>query len=344
MTTTAHLGMDLVQQNQAQKEVTVNEATVTIDAILNMGAFSLGDTTPPGAPSNGDVYVVGASATGDWTGKENDIAWYQDSWRFITPNEGMTLWVNDEDKYYHWDGAQWTDVLENISEVGVNGAADSTNRLTVTSDAVLFNHDGTNSQVKVNKSSAGDTASHVFQNGFSGRAEFGLVGDDDFQLKVSPDGSTFYQSFVVDKDTGDIDIKQDVTFSGELASSVQCADQQIIRPELKDYAETVDTTASAGSSYEINLEEGNVHDITLTANATLTFSNPPSTGKAGSFTLIIKQDGTGSRSITWPASVNWEGGSAPILTTTSSAVDIFVFITTDGGTTWYGFVSGLDMS
>lgn len=90
-----------------------------------------------------------------------------------------------------------------FARVGIGGAtADDTNRLSVNSPAVLFNHAGAGIQVKVNKSDTGETASFLFQTGFSGRAEIGLVGDDDFQFKVSPDGSTFYSAITLDKDDG----------------------------------------------------------------------------------------------------------------------------------------------
>ena len=75
----------------------------------------------------------------------------------------------------------------------------------------------------INKSSAGGTASVVFQNGFSGRAEFGLAGDDDFHMKVSPDGSSFYDGIVIDKDDGRVSFPSGV--SGELGMvGVQGAD------------------------------------------------------------------------------------------------------------------------
>ena len=84
--------------------------------------------------------------------------------------------------------------------------------------------------------------------------------------------------------------------------------------------------------------------LTLTANCTLTFSNPPASGTAGSFTLILVQDGTGSRTVTWPAAVDWASATAPTLSTGAGDVDILTFLTLDAGTTWYGFVAGQDMS
>lgn len=115
------------------------------------------------------------------------------------------------------------------------------------------------------------------------------------------------------------------------------------KAQLKNYSETL-VTGNSGTAYTVDLTNGNVFKITMTGNCTFTFSNPPASGKAGSFTLILIQDATGSRTATWPASVDWAGGTAPTLTTTATTgTDVLTFITTDGGTTWYGFAAGLDM-
>ena len=95
---------------------------------------------------------------------------------------------------------------------GVNASADATNRLSVKSDAILFSHDDVTPGnddciVKVNKKAAADTGSVVFQTNASGRAEFGLTGDDDFHVKVSPDNfSTTYEAIVIDKDNGNVGV------------------------------------------------------------------------------------------------------------------------------------------
>lgn len=115
--------------------------------------------------------------------------------------------------------------------------------------------------------------------------------------------------------------------------------------EIKDYSETKTAPESSSGTLILDIENGNVFEVELDENVTtLTISNPPASGKAGSFTLILKQDATGGRSFTWPSSVDWAGGSAPTLTTDASAVDILVFVTTDGGTTWYGMLAGADFS
>lgn len=100
--------------------------------------------------------------------------------------------------------------------------------------------------------------------------------------------------------------------------------------------ENVNTITASGSA--LTLPDANVatmHDITLTANCTLTFP----TARAGqSFSLRLKQDGTGSRTVTWPASVKWDSGTAPTLSTAANAIDAFAFVSFDG-TRWEGFFS-----
>lgn len=104
-------------------------------------------------------------------------------------------------------------------------------------------------------------------------------------------------------------------------------------------SETVSTNATATGAVTLNLTNGNVFNITTTGNVTFTFSGATS-GRACSFALYLRQDGTGSRTVKWPASVKWAGGSVPTRTTTASSLDIFVFESIDGGTNWYGSLVG----
>lgn len=105
--------------------------------------------------------------------------------------------------------------------------------------------------------------------------------------------------------------------------------------------ETVSTLSATGST-TLDLANGNIFNVTLTGDTTFIFTGATS-GKACSFALYRKQDSTGSRTVTWPSSVKWSGG-APTLTTTASSVDILVFETIDGGTTWYGSLVGTNFS
>jgi hypothetical protein len=107
MSNTTHLKIPFVMQNQAQKEVTVNEAFVIIDALLNTSAKTIGSNSPPKDPQNGDVYIIGTKALNEWVGKENNLAYFYYGWKFIKPNEGLEIWVSAEKKKYLFDGTKW---------------------------------------------------------------------------------------------------------------------------------------------------------------------------------------------------------------------------------------------
>jgi hypothetical protein len=106
--------------------------------------------------------------------------------------------------------------------------------------------------------------------------------------------------------------------------------------------ESTAVTSSSGSA-TLNLRDGSVFTHTLSEDVTYTFSNPAASGYASSFTLKVTQDSS-ARTITWPGSVDWAGGTAPTLSTGSGDVDVFVFMTVDGGTIYYGFTAGQDMT
>ncbi len=104
---------------------------------------------------------------------------------------------------------------QNLGLLGINTSADTTNRLALNSDAALFNHAGSDFRFKVNKNAIGDTASYIFQTNWQARAEFGTLGNDDFTLKVSSDGSNWLDSFTVDHTNGNISFKGDVEILGQ---------------------------------------------------------------------------------------------------------------------------------
>ena len=110
---------------------------------------------------------------------------------------------------------------------------------------------------------------------------------------------------------------------------------------IESYGEEVNAIgATGGGTQDINLASGNVVTATVdTSSNTFTFSNPPASGKCGSFTIILTNGG--SQTVNWPAAVDWAGGSAPTLTT--AGIDVLTFTTVDGGTIWYGFLAGADM-
>ena len=113
------------------------------------------------------------------------------------------------------------------------------------------------------------------------------------------------------------------------------------RPELRDYAESSDAPAAA-ATIDLDYELGPGFEVTMDQGTTFTFGSPPASGKMGSFTVLVKQDGVGGHAVTWPASVDWHESTVPVLTTGANDVAIFSFMTVDGGARWYGFTGGLD--
>jgi hypothetical protein len=100
----------------------------------------------------------------------------------------------------------WTSFVTNggtaLAKLGINATADLTNRLAVGADASLFTHAGTAHRLKLNKASAADTASLLYQDNFSSRAEIGLTGDDAFHVKVSPNGSSWFEALNIAQGSG----------------------------------------------------------------------------------------------------------------------------------------------
>ena len=219
MSETPLLGLPLLESSQSQKHVTHNEALMLLDAAIQLSVKSRAATAPPVSPLDGDRYLVAVSPTGAWAGEPGKLAVYDAGfWRFAMPRTGWRLWVEDEAKLLVFDGSLWRDIqdideLANMSLLGVNTTADTGNRLSVSSPAVLFNHAGSDQRVKINKQAAADTASLLFQTSFSGRAEMGLAGDDNFHFKVSPDGGAWNAAIDIDRSTGSVSFPN-TTFSG----------------------------------------------------------------------------------------------------------------------------------
>lgn len=100
------------------------------------------------------------------------------------------------------------------------------------------------------------------------------------------------------------------------------------------------TSKAASVTSTATLTTERVQDLTLLGNCAPTF---PTVTNTHEFVLIVRQDGTGGRTVTWPASVKWQAGLAPYLSSGANNIDMFHFITTDSGTTWFGLVVAQDL-
>ena len=108
------------------------------------------------------------------------------------------------------------------------------------------------------------------------------------------------------------------------------------------FSDEVTALGNTGTAVTIDCDDGNVFTATLTGNCTFTLASANSTSnRATSFTLVLTNDGTASRTVAWAGgSFKWPGGAAALArTTTANAVDVWVFFSVDGGTNWYGNIS-----
>ncbi|KUF08957.1 DUF2793 domain-containing protein [Pseudoponticoccus marisrubri] len=201
--TTARLELPLMSASQAQKHVTHNEALALLDGMVQLVLSEVEASVPPALPGEGTVYALGAAPAGDWAGQAHMLAqWQGGQWLFFAPQPGWRAWnLAGQTLLIYHDGA-WRSLLDNLEGLGIGTGSDPINRLAVSAPATLLTHEGAGHQLKVNKASAGDTASLLYQSGWSGRAEMGLTGDDDFHVKVSVDGTAWTDALVVDAATG----------------------------------------------------------------------------------------------------------------------------------------------
>jgi hypothetical protein len=131
--------------------------------------------------------------------------------------------------------------------------------------------------------------------------------------------------------TGNVTLGNTTISLGGTASNV--GNLTLINTTVTNYTETP-FTANSSTAITIALTNGTFQIITLTGNATITM---PTATSGKSFILLLKQDGTGSRTVTW-STVRWPGNTAPTITSTASRQDIYSFFA--DGTNWYGTTVG----
>ena len=229
------------------------------------------------------------------------------------------------------DGVTSTPAELNTLDVTTQGTSEASKVLTADSNGDVTIADGAYDF---------DVASHDGTNGLKLGGTLVTATATELNLIDGYTGTTAELNTLDVTTQGTAEASKAVTSDGSLVTNF--ADGVVQRPEFKDYAETV-VALSAAATVDIDLTTGNVFTLTPDQNTTFTFSNPSGTGKSCSFTLIWTQGGS-DRTIDWPASVDWKDGSEPDVTSGSGVIDIYTFFTIDGGTIWYGFQAGTDMS
>jgi hypothetical protein len=217
------LGLPYLQPAQAQKHVTHNAALQRLDALAQLSLASTGAETPPAAPEPGEIHALGAAPQGDWAGQAGQLAlWDGGAWLFVTPRPGWRAHDLASGRGLVFAAGGWQPeiaALADLEGLGIKTGWDAVNRLSVSAEASLFSHDaaGGGHQIKVNKAAAGETASLLFQSGWTGHAEMGLAGDTAFALKTSADGGTWYEALRLDPATAEMRLAPGGTLLARLA-------------------------------------------------------------------------------------------------------------------------------
>ncbi|MDQ7812826.1 DUF2793 domain-containing protein, partial [Brevundimonas sp.] len=222
----ARLGLSYLAAGQMQKHVTLNEALTRLDAVVQTAVVSRTAPAQPAAPVDGALYILPAGATGAaWTGLPEGALLRAEAggWSVVEVAEGLIALVLDAGELVVRDGGAWVplgerlDVIQNLTRLGLGTTADAANpfaaRLNKALWTALGSGDGGDGDLRLtfNKEGPADVLSLLFQSAWSGRAELGLIGDDDLRLKVSADGSAWLDAWSVDRASGRVSFAHGAT-------------------------------------------------------------------------------------------------------------------------------------
>lgn len=223
---TARLNLPYLAAGQMQKHVTLNTALTRLDALLQTAVVSATTAVQPSAPFDGDLYILPTGAEGAaWSGQPAGalMRFEAGGWSRVSTPTGQIALVLDAAVLVVREADGWAPLgrrlgeVQGLSRLGLGTTADAANPLAVKTNAALFtaraSDEGGDGDLRLtlNKTAPGDVLSLLFQSGYGGRAELGLVGDDDLSLKVSADGSTWRRVFGVDRAAGRILFDQGAT-------------------------------------------------------------------------------------------------------------------------------------
>ncbi|MEL7232502.1 MAG: DUF2793 domain-containing protein, partial [Pseudomonadota bacterium] len=210
------LGLPYLLPNQAQKHVTVNESLRRLDTLIMAAVEDRDLNDLPASPEDGEAWLIGDAPTGLWDGMAGRLAFWTDgAWFFETPQPGWRVYDKSENALIIFDGTSWSAIggnTQNLEFIGLATIADAANPFSARLNAALFTSlnasDGGTGDLRLtlNKETTGNVGSILFQSGWSGRAELGLVGNDDFSIRVSSDGTNWIDSVQIDGQSGHVGI------------------------------------------------------------------------------------------------------------------------------------------
>lgn len=218
METSGRLGLPYLAAGQMQKHVTVNAALTRLDVLVQCRAASRSAATAPADPPEGELHILAeGAATGAWAAfTPGDLVRAEPGgWVRETTPEGLVVLVADEGVVLIRHDGGWRGLgtrlgeLQELARLGLNTRADAANPLAARVAKALFaapgGEGGGDLRFTLNKEASSDVLSLLFQSGWRGRAEIGLVGDDDLVLKVADDEGGWREALRVDRQTGRAD-------------------------------------------------------------------------------------------------------------------------------------------
>lgn len=158
-------------------------------------------STPPGSPSAGDRYIVGASGTGDWVSQDNAIAEYSGTaWTFYTPREGDAVYIKDEDLTYINNGTSWVAQIDNSEQV-----EDIIGSKVVAGSGISVSYNDTTGETTISSASGAFDAPRITNFAIDIAARVDLNTDLNVSKTVTYDVMHFdnIQSLTLDVVTGD---------------------------------------------------------------------------------------------------------------------------------------------
>jgi hypothetical protein len=321
--------LDIVADTEVQLAATTFDINA---AVVTNGDVTVGD----------DLSLLSDSSKINF-GLNSDVSLTHQHNLGLLLNSTRRLYFNDTSQYINAPSTTTLDInatseIElNAALIDVNGALDVSGNIVVagTVDGRDVAADGVTADAALPK--AGGTMTGALTSGSDG------AGHD---VKFFGDTAGHYMLYDASTDNLNlVGVGSSLVVGGSLATDpAGNFTEQGGSNFLAAITEDSDTLSGSGA-VTINLNNATnwLHD--LTGNTTYTFTYPTTLNVqvSSSFTLKIIQ-GTTARTITWPSSVDWAGGTAPTLSTANNAVDVFVFYTINSGVTWYGFTAGQAMA
>ena len=299
MSNSPNLKLPFIDANQNQKSVTHNAALTILDALVNLNVQSTALQSPPAILVDGQCWIVASGGTGAWAGKDLNVASWQDgAWAFYAPNRGVVAYVDSLGGALMWNGTAWVSLLGAITQlslqqIGLGTTVDSANPFSAKLNSALFAAAPTGAggtghvRVALSKQASANTASLLFEDAASARAELGLIGDDNLHLKVSPDGSTFVDAMVVGAANGAVAFLSPPTFPSPAPAD------NTTKAATTGFVGTAVSAAFARSqvadaAYAIQASDRLVAVIALTAARVLTL--PPANAYPAGATLTVADE------------------------------------------------------